>query len=478
MKQNEWNEGINGIDPALVKKYFKQKDKYKQRKKRRSAFLRFGAIAACFAVIVGAVLALPIILGKEKTVPVAYATQAHSDRLSGLPLQFVVGSSTQLSTTVASPPPFVFNVRTFTVKARVVNNLPDVYYKLSTSSNSVPTAYRMIQMETLEVINGDGIPKHFFYMIRESLFVDMSVYDSLIISMSQNGTAGYVMRNGTQSRMEAFPLAVFSDYKDHPELGSIIAFTNGKFDESLWQTESWRFGYQFGKNSLNNPEHSNYVITRKSTEAAAIKEIKKRTDNETPPKVVSLSFTTKAAIEAQKKVEPFKNGVFSQSLQWNDTNNREIVFRRYVNGCPTEETVAIDLETEEVTYSEARYTTDDITELADISAYIAKKANEYTSSPPIPPHTDPEGKDLYSLSLFGWYFKSDNKVYGVVKAVWIYHQSTADYGKLAYYDDAYVLFSSDSDSPITIERDELAKLSDSKYIYQGEYNKPTVIPTY
>lgn len=61
MKQNEWNEGINGIDPALVEKYFKQKDKYKQRKKRRSAFLRFGAIAACFVVIVGAVLTLPII---------------------------------------------------------------------------------------------------------------------------------------------------------------------------------------------------------------------------------------------------------------------------------------------------------------------------------------------------------------------------------------------------------------------------------
>ena len=60
MKQNEWNEGINGIDPALVEKYFKQKDKYKQRKKRRSAFLRFGTIAACFAVIVGAVWALPM----------------------------------------------------------------------------------------------------------------------------------------------------------------------------------------------------------------------------------------------------------------------------------------------------------------------------------------------------------------------------------------------------------------------------------
>ena len=51
MKKKEWNEGLNHIDPDLVEKYVEQKDRLRQKnKKPKSVWLRFGAIAACFAV--------------------------------------------------------------------------------------------------------------------------------------------------------------------------------------------------------------------------------------------------------------------------------------------------------------------------------------------------------------------------------------------------------------------------------------------
>ena len=51
MKKKEWNEGLNHIDPDLVEKYVEQKDRLRQKnKKPKGVWLRFGAIAAGFAI--------------------------------------------------------------------------------------------------------------------------------------------------------------------------------------------------------------------------------------------------------------------------------------------------------------------------------------------------------------------------------------------------------------------------------------------
>ena len=62
MKKKEWNEGLNHIDPDLVEKYVEQKDRLRQKnKKPKSVWLRFGAIAACFLLIVSAVIVVPLL---------------------------------------------------------------------------------------------------------------------------------------------------------------------------------------------------------------------------------------------------------------------------------------------------------------------------------------------------------------------------------------------------------------------------------
>ena len=60
MKKKEWNEGLNHLDPDLVEKYVEQKDTLRQKNKKPiSIWLRFGAIAACFVLIVGTIIVVP-----------------------------------------------------------------------------------------------------------------------------------------------------------------------------------------------------------------------------------------------------------------------------------------------------------------------------------------------------------------------------------------------------------------------------------
>lgn len=62
MKKIEWNEGLNHLDPDLIEKHIEQKERLRQKnKKPKSVWLRFGAIAACFLLIVSAVIAVPML---------------------------------------------------------------------------------------------------------------------------------------------------------------------------------------------------------------------------------------------------------------------------------------------------------------------------------------------------------------------------------------------------------------------------------
>ena len=62
MKKKEWNEGLNHLDPDLVEKHIEQTERFRQQKQKSIAvWRRFGAIAACFVLILGAVIVVPIL---------------------------------------------------------------------------------------------------------------------------------------------------------------------------------------------------------------------------------------------------------------------------------------------------------------------------------------------------------------------------------------------------------------------------------
>ena len=51
MKPNEWNEGLNNVDPDLVEEYITQKDAYTQKKTTRPHW--FAAVAAVLVLAIG-----------------------------------------------------------------------------------------------------------------------------------------------------------------------------------------------------------------------------------------------------------------------------------------------------------------------------------------------------------------------------------------------------------------------------------------
>ena len=86
MKKKEWNEGLNHIDPDLVEKYVEQKDRLRQKnKKPKSVWLRFGAIAACFVLIVSAVIVVPMLRENNlPDVPTWDTSQYSADEIANL----------------------------------------------------------------------------------------------------------------------------------------------------------------------------------------------------------------------------------------------------------------------------------------------------------------------------------------------------------------------------------------------------------
>ena len=467
---------------------------------KRNPWLKWGAIAACLAIIAGAIFVLPLLRGDDpgeipgtgttgdpgiispsnnNHTPIIFDATASPEQLSGNSLEFIVGTSTSIGDGQpdAVPPAFQFS-HGIAIKAKVVKNYPDTYYKLDVRSEYYPTAYRLIQMETVEVINGNNVPQQFLYLIPEYVYVDMSVYDSLFISMSQLGAENYVLRNGTQNKVEFFELPIFADYQDHPELGNIIAFSDGIFDESLWQNYTWLYGYQFGSYYLDHPEYSDLVVARGDSESTVRFAIQQQYEkwggsNYQAPSVITLNFKTQAAKDAIEYVKPFANGVFSQFYS-PYSQNGELIFRRYINGCQTEETIKIDLLTEEVTYSEVRYTKEDLQQIENISVHLSKKATEYGKQLPTPPHTNPEGKELLCLNLYAWYVKVDGKMYGVIKTAWIYQEKEDWY--IQYYDDSYILYDMTASTATDIARDDLIKIVGTRNVYTGEYGVGIVMP--
>ena len=69
MKENEFLDGVSNVDPDVVERFVSMDNKLQKKAKNKGIFLRFGAIAACLALIVGAVIVVPM-LRKDEPVDV------------------------------------------------------------------------------------------------------------------------------------------------------------------------------------------------------------------------------------------------------------------------------------------------------------------------------------------------------------------------------------------------------------------------
>ena len=388
-------------------------------------------------------------------IPVVPLDPSSPQVLSGQSLHFIQGSSaTDSGGGSPAPPRFGFSVYSqCVVKAKLTEVLEDLYQPLEISHSYRPTQYRLLKFETLEVYRGEDAPSEFYYRLPASLQGDFTKYDCFFLSMSQVGLAGYTTVNVTEDRVERLSLPLFGDSGSNPELGEIIAFTDGVFDESLWQDKSWLYGYQFGDHLLD-VEDPYLVVHRGYTEedtAAAIRE--QIADLSYPPeKVLYLSDLQEGEAKAlAEELLSMENGVYAH---W--TNTSSVVFTRFIDGCQTEERIVINFTTGEITPAEVSYTPSDLESLPNIALYTDMLAKSYKEQLPTPPLVDPEGKALISLSVYAWYAKAGDQVYGVCKTAWVYYQDGE--GNLAYnyFDETYLLCTLEENRTVT--REELIEL--------------------
>ena len=379
--------------------------------------------------------------------------------ITALAFQHIDGTSNPKNkTTSAKPPAFVFSTSQINVVAKAVEEL-GVYETFNEYGSTETEKYRLFLMEVIDPLES-GLGETFYYMLPENLKGDLTQYDALLIAMSQRPKNFVLQKEG---KLTAFDYLFCDTYR--PELGNIIAFTDGVFDESLWQDRSWRFGYQFAKRLLDKDAT---LVSRGST----LEEVLQRRQEwmEKTEQVKHIDFQTEAAQQLMDYLKPYENGVFvpekrtwaSWSIYW---------VSRYINGCPTNEWYKIDCETEEVEASEYRFEDEDFENLPDISSYIAGLDLEKIA----PQHTDPSGKTMIYNTAVGWYEKTENGVYSVVRIAWRYFDQDDSF--VEYYDETFILLDETGDH--IISREELIGLiGENPNIYNKEYGVATSRPMY
>lgn len=440
---------------------------------RKKIILRCIAVAACIALMLCTVI-IPIMFrkdepeapvgteesGKENDFivdyePITLDATLSPEKLSGTDSAFIVGnaSSGQLA---GEPPIFDFGGGGFVVKAKVVENYPYVYSKFSYNFDYFNNKYCLIKMEVLEVINGENMPHEFLYLIPQSLFIDMSQYDYLLMSMRQIGTEDYLLKNCANNQIEPVKLPIFSS-GDRPDLGSVIAFTDDVFDESLWQNPKWGFGYQFAQRYLEKPEKGNLIVKRGDSIDDVIVAYYDRLeyyfdDNYTPPKLITLDSSNQTVKAVLEYVKPFENGVFAQMQLTEDF----VIYERYINGCSTDETIIVNLDTEEVTYTGVRYIDDDMKDIENMAIHLENKVEEYKKQIPLPPNLDIDDKELLRLYLDASYRKVDGKIYGILSIEWMYREKDLLFSNVRDY--AYILYDMQNSSAKYVSPQELSAL--------------------
>ena len=441
----------------------------KQRNKRNKVI--FGA-ASGLAVCGMAILLVfglagknhggPLNYGSVKYLSAIYKTEAG---ITGQAFQHIAGKQPpNVGPQPAVPVPRIqFEHGYIHVVAKAVED-HSVYATLNEYGNTRTDKYRLFRMKVIDPLQS-GMAGEFYYILPEILQCDLTQYDALLISMRQL-PKNFVLRKGNE--LTAFEY-LFADPSREAELGNIIAFTDGVFDESLWQDENWGMGrdYRYAKVKLDRKD-DDLLVHRGTTLREALRrrqaQIDQLGDEAKPVTVKHYDFQTEEAQQAMVYLKPFGNGVFVPKNYSSD-----YIARRYINGCPTNEWIRIDLENETVTASDYRFEDADFENLPDISSYIASLDLKQI----MPQHTNPRGKLLIYNSAVGWYEKTETGVYSIVRIAWSYFDEDDYY--TVYYDETFILLDETGDHIIS-RGDLIDLIGKNPNIYHGEYGAAEPLP--
>lgn len=324
-------------------------------------------------------------------------------------------SSNESVTEYSSP---YYQFLQISIEAKVIEVLPDVY----TYAGAITTAdrYRILRLRVRDTILGENMPDEIYYLLPDFLSTDLREYDSLVMTVRQQGCENFVMINETQGRAEAFSF-LFSSGSYDPDQGAVLAFNNGILDMSLWEKEGWNHDNMYMPTYLLSDKCPQYPgkIGRnlKQTKQAILEQYEKELQTGALSNLAFAhtlrTYDSLDWVEARQTlnyVQPFRNGVFVQ-VAHNGTHN-SYGYARYINGFQTNEWYEIYSDDQSVHSSGVHFTDDDLQHLPDMRSVMETLSQTTT-------RTDAEtGKQLILCGISGSYKKTENGIYGRLTVSW------------------------------------------------------------
>jgi len=489
MNKKEWNEGLNHLDPDLVEAYVEEKDKLGQKnKKHKGVWLRAGVIAVCLALMVGAIILVPMMREDEPgAVPPTVDSEDHSGDISSestddnnrpaIPIVNVqIPSSAPQYFGSASSHGSSGSVQGeergdgLSVTAQLIETLPDTYTFFDDWNQY---EYRLLRLKTVKLLKGKEMTEEFYYMIPVDFMTDYSVYDSFIIKdMAQFGYDYSVMYNKTQGKAEQLNLVLFGYrvYGYYLMGENFIAFdADGNFDERLWNAnEAWIEGTKYAPDISTLRQEEDIILQKNSH--SSYKDLY----------VHLLDDISGEAANVLARIKSFENGIYIPFFSsYKLFLSPEVQFHatRYINGFATNEKVSVWCkdwtggEQDTYAYTKARFSENDMNRLPDLTSAFEAVKVALNSGSVLPPHFNNQEKLRNTTSgVFGWYAKTENGVIGIMRVTWCFY--TEKYRD--YYDDAYYIIEHGSNECKAIDRDALLELLgdyETTNIYTGKYNE-------
>lgn len=330
--------------------------------------------------------------------------------------------------------------QTMSVHAKIVEILPDTYCFYDVFNRNTKTAYRILRLRVLDTIVGSNMPSQIYYLLPAYLSMDLMEYDSFIVTVRQLGVENHTMVNATQQTLEAFTL-LFEPWSVDACWGSVMAFSDGVLDPSLWDKDGWNHVKDEVLSWIapEGPERYPGKLGRNVKDTkTAILNARQLAEQEywygwLPRVVTTNTFWWKEARQELRYIrseEGFRHIYLKQSpINFADAYVHAC-YVRYINGFETNEqiyitTLAFDLSDipsvlknggvrREVDHF-VRFTDEDLQNLPDLPDFVEKVK---TFDPP-----KVEGaKGLMLRNMDAQYTKYKDYVFGEVSCTWKYEE--------------------------------------------------------
>ena len=322
MNENAFLDGISNIENDVVERFISMDNKLKNKARSKSFWIRVGALAACLAVLLGAIIYPKLFNTSIPIIPSSSSAPTAAPKYYGS--ESCIGSGSSIS-----PEHFTTGI---SVTASLIETLPDTY---TFYDDWRQYEYRVLHMKTEKLIVGAEMTDEFYYLVPIEYMTDFSIYHSFVIKdMAQIGYEYSVMYNKTQGKAEQLPLVLFG-YKYYHVMGiDFMAFNIlGIFDNRLWNSnQSWKY----------DTKDEDPPLTVKIAESNITEKI--NADWTKTLYVHKLDDVTGEAAEVLADIRSFENGIYVPRFSSGKLYLiPEVQFHatRYINGFATNEKVSI-----------------------------------------------------------------------------------------------------------------------------------------